>query len=147
MKQKGKKRIAAVLAAACMTASLSGCALFGGGQEEEAMTAEAYVTAFEDLTEEMPDTQAALEALDPSSGDTAEDVEGMKAPYEDFMALTPPEDYAGVHEEMQAGCQSMMDYIDAAADGADAQSAQVLLQAAVDHFAEGASLISQTEAP
>ena len=67
--------------------------------------------------------------------------------YEDFMALTPPEDYAGVHEEMQAGCQSMMDYIDAAADGADAQSAQVLLQAAVDHFAEGASLISQTEAP
>ena len=146
MKQKGKKRIAAVLAAACMTASLSGCALFGGGQEEETMTAEAYVTAFEDLTEEMPDTQAALEALDPSSGDTA-DVEGLKAPYDDFMALTPPEDYAGVHEEMQAGCQSMMDYIDAAADGADAQSAQVLLQAAVDHFAEGASLISQTEAP
>ena len=39
MKQKGKERIAAVLAAACMTASLSGCALFGGGQEEETMTA------------------------------------------------------------------------------------------------------------
>ena len=70
----------------------------------------------------------------------------MKEPYETFMALNPPEDYAEAHEEMQDGCEAMLDYIDAATGGEGAESASEMLQNVVDHFAEAATLIAQLDA-
>ena len=70
----------------------------------------------------------------------------MKRPYETFMALNPPKDYAEAHEEMQDGCEAMLDYIDAATGGEGAESASEMLQTVVDHFAEAATLIAQLDA-
>ena len=62
------------------------------------------------------------------------------------MALNPPKDYDEAHEEMQDGCEAMLDYIDAATGGEGAESASEMLQTVVDHFAEAATLIAQLDA-
>ena len=110
------------------------------------MTAEEYLGEFEDIAEEMLDTQEELASFDPSAADAADEVQDMKEPYEAFMALNPPADYAEVHEEMQDGCEAMLDYIDAATGGEGAESASEMLQNVVDHFAEAATLIAQLDA-
>ena len=144
MNKTSRKRLAALLAAGCMMLPLVGCALFGGGQTAEStMTAEEYLGEFEDIAEEMLDTQEELASFDPSAADEVQD---MKEPYETFMALNPPEDYAEAHEEMQDGCEAMLDYIDAATGGEGAESASEMLQNVVDHFAEAATLIAQLDA-
>ena len=147
MNKTSRKRLAALLAAGCMMLPLDGCALFGGGQTAEStMTAEEYLGEFEDIAEEMLDTQEELASFDPSAADAADEVQDMKEPYEAFMALNPPEDYAEAHEEMQDGCEAMLDYIDAATGGEGAESASEMLQTVVDHFAEAATLIAQLDA-
>lgn len=70
----------------------------------------------------------------------------MKEPYEAFMALNPPKDYDEAHEEMQEGCEAMLDYIDAATGGEGAEDVSEMLQTVVDHFAEAATLIAQLDA-
>ena len=147
MNKTSRKRLAALLAASCMMLQLGGCALFGGGQTAEStMTAEEYLGEFEDIAEEMLDTQEELASFDPSAADAADEVQDMKEPYEAFMALNPPEDYDEAHEEMQEGCEAMLDYIDAATGGEGAESASEMLQTVVDHFAEAATLIAQLDA-
>lgn len=147
MNKTSRKRLAALLAASCMMLQLGGCALFGGGQTAEStMTAEEYLGEFEDIAEEMLDTQEELASFDPSAADAADEVQDMKEPYEAFMALNPPEDYDEAHEEMQDGCEAMLDYIDAATGGEGAESASEMLQTVVDHFAEAATLIAQLDA-
>lgn len=144
MNKTSRKRLAALLAAGCMMLPLGGCALFGGGQTAEStMTAEEYLGEFEDIAEEMLDTQEELASFDPSAADEVQD---MKEPYEAFMALNPPEDYAEAHEEMQDGCEAMLDYIDAATGGEGAEDVSEMLQTVVDHFAEAATLIAQLDA-
>ena len=144
MNKTSRKRLAALLAAGCMMLPLGGCALFGGGQAAEStMTAEEYLDEFEDIAEEMLDTQEELASFDPSAADEVQD---MKEPYETFMALNPPEDYDEAHEEMQEGCEAMLDYIDAVTGGEGAESASEMLQTVVDHFAEAATLIAQLDA-
>lgn len=147
MNKTSRKRLAALLAAGCMMLPLVGCALFGGGQTAEStMTAEEYLGEFEDIAEEMLDTQEELASFDPSAADAADEVQDMKEPYEAFMALNPPKDYDEAHEEMQDGCEAMLDYIDAATGGEGAESASEMLQNVVDHFAEAATLIAQLDA-
>lgn len=147
MNKTSRKRLAALLAAGCMMLPLGGCALFGGGQTAEStMTAEEYLGEFEDIAEEMLDTQEELASFDPSAADAADEIQDMKEPYEAFMALNPPADYAEAHEEMQDGCEAMLDYIDAATGGEGAESASEMLQTVVDHFAEAATLIAQLDA-
>lgn len=147
MNKTSRKRLAALLAASCMMLQLGGCALFGGGQTAEStMTAEEYLGEFEDIAEEMLDTQEELASFDPSAADAADEVQDMKEPYEAFMALNPPKDYDEAHEEMQDGCEAMLDYIDAATGGEGAESASEMLQNVVDHFAEAATLIAQLDA-
>lgn len=147
MNKTSRKRLAALLAASCMMLQLGGCALFGGGQTAEStMTAEEYLGEFEDIAEEMLDTQEELASFDPSAADAADEIQDMKEPYEAFMALNPPEDYAEAHEEMQDGCEAMLDYIDAATGGEGAEDVSEMLQTVVDHFAEAATLIAQLDA-
>lgn len=147
MNKTSRKRLAALLAAGCMMLPLVGCALFGGGQTAEStMTAEEYLGEFEDIAEEMLDTQEELASFDPSAADAADEVQDMKEPYEAFMALNPPEDYDEAHEKMQEGCEAMLDYIDAATGGEGAEDVSEMLQTVVDHFAEAATLIAQLDA-
>lgn len=147
MNKTSRRRLAALLAAGCMMLPLGGCALFDGGQAAEStMTAEEYLGEFEDIADEMLDTQEDLASFDPSAADAADEIQNLKEPYEAFMALNPPADYAKAHEKMQEGCEAMLDYIDAATGSEGMEAASEMLQTVVDHFAEAATLIAQLDA-
>ena len=94
---------------------------------------------------------ASTAMTDPESA--KEVLESMKAPLNDFIAITPPEAYAAGHEKMQSGCQSMIDFIDtvvAMTEETDQTKLTELvsqmdeqLRTAVNDMAEGASLLDE----
>ena len=158
MKKNMTKRLLAVLLAAVMALSLAACSGGdNGGSGDQAapaaLTEEEYQQAVEDLGAEMTEIQnnASTAMTDPESA--KEVLESMKAPLNDFIAITPPEAYAAGHEKMQSGCQSMIDIIDtvvAMTEETDQTKLTELvsqmdeqLRTAVNDMAEGASLLEE----
>ena len=158
MKKNMTKRLLAALLAAVMALSLAACSggdNAGSGDQaaSAALTEEEYQQAVEDLGAEMTEIQnnASTAMTDPESA--KEVLESMKAPLNDFIAITPPEAYAAGHEKMQSGCQSMIDFIDtvvAMTEETDQTKLTELvsqmdeqLRTAVNDMAEGASLLDE----
>lgn len=136
-----------LLMALVLTLSLAAC-----GGSSNALTEEEYQQEVENLTAELSSVQSDAAALDPSDIEGAKQVlEDLKAPFQDFMELTPPEAYADAHEKLQSGCQAMVDFLDTTASLMEETDPTALqesteklmssLETAVTDMTEGASML------
>ena len=144
-------KLLTLLMALMLTLSLAACGGNGGG-DSSALTEEEYQQEVENLTAELSSVQSDASALDPSDIEGAKQVlEDLKAPFQDFMALTPPEAYAEAHEKLQSGCQAMVDFLDTTASlmeetdptalQAGTEKLMSSLETAVTDMTEGATML------
>ena len=164
MKTKTSCRLVTLLLALTMMLSLAACGNGNqnndssnnsdGDQQPVALTEEEYQQAVIDLGDKVNEAADAANSLDPNDPEAAKQVlADMKAPFVEFMAITPPEAYAAAHEKLQTGCQAMIDYIDLVTSLidetdpskiADAQTTMVeLLQTVTNSFTEGSQLLAE----
>lgn len=102
------KKALVLLLSLCLLMAMTAC---GGG--EKTMSKEEYEDAVTKLGEDFTAIQNEAASLDMSDVDGAVKLlEDAKAPLEEFIALTPPDDYAGAHAKLSSGGQAMVDYID-----------------------------------
>lgn len=106
-----KKKYLTLLTAFLLLFSL---ALSGCSGDSDSLTEEEYQAAFEKLGEDFSAIQNDVSSI------TLEDVDGALALLEqskeslrDFITIVPPEAYAAAHEKLAAGCQGMVDYLEA----------------------------------
>lgn len=163
MKTKTFSRLAVLMLTLAMMLTLAAC---GNGNQNNnssnnsdneqpvALTEEEYQQAVIDLGDKVTEASNAAASLDPNDPEAAKQVlADMKAPFVEFMAITPPEAYAAAHEKLQTGCQAMIDYIDLVTSLidetdpskiADAQPQMMeLLQTVTDSFTEGSQLLAE----
>ena len=160
------KHILAALLAASMTLALGAC---GGGTDADqgdtaaavtettaapALTEDEYKEAVTTFQTDMTDIQTSLSGVDMTDPDVAKAaLETLKQPFNDFMAVVPPDSYKDAHAKMQTGCQSMLDYIDTVSGMVGetdqtklteaASKMQEQLTAAATDMAEGAKLLDE----
>lgn len=161
MKKHLLKSIFACLLVASMALTITACgnktdAGAGAGASDAAatpLTEEEYMTKFEELGTKMTELQQSTASIDPTDVEAANKLlDDMKVPFNDFIAVVPPEKYAEAHTKFQSGCQAMVDYIDAAKSlmtETDATKQQEigtklmeLLTTATTDLSEGAQLAS-----
>ncbi len=164
MNTKTSSRLVTLLLALAMMLTLAAC---GNGNNQDnnssngsddnqpvALTEEEYQQAVIDLGDKVTAVSNDAASLDPNDPEGAKKVlEDMKAPFVEFMAITPPESYAAAHEKLQTGCQAMIDYIDLAismvdeTDASKIQEAQTqmmdLLTTVSNSFTEGSQLLAE----
>ena len=124
--------------------------------DDAALTEEEYQTAVTELNDKLTSIQTDASALDPNDPDAAKQLlEDMKAPFQDFINITPPASYADAHEKMKSGCQAMIDYLDTVNsmleetdEGKLQEAANTMmeqLQTAVTDLTEGATMLSEAQ--
>lgn len=144
----GLTRLLAALLALCLLPALAAC----GGSK--ALSKEEYEEAVVQLGEDFTAIQDEFASLDLENTDEAiKLLEEAKAPLQAFMALTPPDIYAGAHTKLTSGSQAMVDYVDLAAamiNESDlaviqqqAQEMLELLQTASQDLTEGSALLDK----
>ena len=148
MRNKLVKRIAALLCVAVMGMSVVAC---GGGSngaaQEETLTEEEYEAKATELGNSLNSAMTDAAALDPNDVEGAKEfIEGLKAPFVEFGALTAPAKYADAHAKFQSGCDAMVEYLDmciAAMDSGDVDMEKMtsLLTTIQNDFTEGASML------
>lgn len=118
----------------------------------EPLTEEEYLAEIETLQNAMLDMQTTLNGVDQTDADAVEQaINDIKKPFEDAIAITPPETYAEAHAKISEGCQAFVDYFDytlelmedpsKAADLGD--KIQELMTAATTSFAEGLAMLEE----
>ncbi len=147
-----KRLLALLLALTMLTALLTACGKKDA--DDAALTEEEYQTAVTELNDKLTSIQTDASALDPNDPDAAKQLlEDMKAPFQDFINITPPASYADAHEKMKSGCQAMIDYLDTVNsmleetdEGKLQEAANTMmeqLQTAVTDLTEGATMLSE----
>ena len=128
-----KRLLALLLALTMLTALLTACGTKDA--DDAALTEEESQTAVTELNDKL--------------------LEDMKAPFQDFINITPPASYADAHEKMKSGCQAMIDYLDTVNsmleetdEGKLQEAANTMmeqLQTAVTDLTEGATMLSEAQ--
>lgn len=142
------RKLGVLLLALCLLLAMTAC----GGSK--ALTKEEYEDAVTKLGDDFTAIQNEASNLNMDDLDqTVKLLEDAKAPLQEFMALTPPDVYAGAHEKLSSGSQAMADYIDvviAMVNETDlnqiqqqAQEMLELLQTASQNLTEGAALLEE----
>lgn len=143
------KKALVLLLSLCLLVAMTAC---GGG--EKTMSKEEYEDAVTKLGEDFTAIQNEAAGLDMSDVDGAVKLlEDAKTPLQDFIALTPPDDYADAHAKLSSGSQAMVDYIDIVIamvnetdmDKIQEQAQQMLeyIQTATQDLTEGAALLEE----
>ena len=149
-----KRLLALLLALTMLTALLTACGKKDA--DDAALTEEEYQTAVTELNDKLTSIQTDASALDPNDPDAAKQLlEDMKAPFQDFINITPPASYADAQEKMKSGCQAMIDYLDTVNsmleetdEGKLQEAANTMmeqLQTAVTDLTEGATMLSEAQ--
>lgn len=121
MKNNMTKRLLAALMAAAMLLGMAACgkpadggtAQDGGQQATTALTKDEYKQAFQDMSKSLEDIQTNATNVDMNDPEAAKAVlEEMKGPLNDFIAVTPPEEYKDAHAKLKSGCEAMVGFVD-----------------------------------
>lgn len=131
------------------TLALAGC---GGEGGATALTEEEYQAAFEKLGEDFSAIQTDITAITSEDVDSALSLlEQSKQSLREFINIIPPEAYAAAHEKLAAGCQGMVDYLEATTQlvgetdetkiGESVDSMLDVFTNATDEIMEGAELL------
>ncbi len=140
-----KRSFALLLALALLASVLAACG-------SKTMSEDEYKEAFEKLGEDIQTVQDDVGAIDPSDTDAAKKaLEDLKAPFEEFIKLSPPDSFKEAHAKISSGCQAMVDFVETSADmigeedQAKIQEASTALmqslQTAISDLAEGESML------